>query len=338
MKRPLPDAEAATDSNANANTNADAKKRKGTVEGEILDKTSPVSAYHFDHTPPQDLVRPYEYLTRQGGKEVRSKLIFAFNKWLKIPEDKIGPIKEMTGMLHNASLLIDDIEDCSTLRRGVPVAHHIYGTPITINCANYVYFLALQSCLKLGCGKAVEIFTEELLNLHRGQGNDIFWRDSRTCPSEDDYNQMVLDKTGGLFRLAVRLMQCFSDNTDDFTEIVNTLGIYFQIRDDYVNMQSESYMANKSYCEDLTEGKFSFPIIRHITVDPKGFEVLYIHRQPTESMELKKYAVQQMERSGSFQYTLDVINSTRERVLRLIAGMGGNDDLVAIIEHLHSSM
>ena len=48
-------------------------------------------------------------------------------------------------MLHNASLLIDDIQDNSKLRRGVPVAHNIYGVPLTINAANYIYFYSTHS-------------------------------------------------------------------------------------------------------------------------------------------------------------------------------------------------
>lgn len=50
------------------------------------------------------------------------------------------------GDLHNSSLLIDDIEDNSKLRRGIPVAHTIFGVPTVINCANYVFFLALEKC------------------------------------------------------------------------------------------------------------------------------------------------------------------------------------------------
>ena len=117
-------------------------------------------------------------------------------------------------MLHTASLLVDDVEDSSLLRRGLPVAHSIFGTAQTINSANYVYFCALQELQKLGNPtKALEIYTEELLNLHRGQGMDLFWRDTLTCPSEDDYLEMVGNKTGGLFRLAVKLMQSESKST-----------------------------------------------------------------------------------------------------------------------------
>lgn len=107
-------------------------------------------------------------------------------------------------------LRVDDVEDNSLLRRGIPVAHNIFGTAQTINSANYVYFVALQELLKLGNPKAIQIYTDELCNLHRGQGMDLFWRDTLTCPTEQDYLQMVANKTGGLFRLAVQLMQAES--------------------------------------------------------------------------------------------------------------------------------
>jgi len=98
------------------------------------------------------------------------------------------------------------------LRRGIPVAHSIFGTAQTINSANYVYFQALQEIFKLNSPKAIQIYTDELINLHRGQGMDLFWRDTLTCPTEDDYLEMVGNKTGGLFRLAVKLMQAESSS------------------------------------------------------------------------------------------------------------------------------
>src|SRR5215471_1007260 len=82
---------------------------------------------------------------------------------------------------------VDDVEDSSILRRGVPVAHNIFGTPQTINSANYVYFLALEEVQKLHNLSAIDVYVKELLNLHRGQGMDLFWRDTLTCPSEEEY-------------------------------------------------------------------------------------------------------------------------------------------------------
>ena len=86
----------------------------------------------------------------------------AFNHWMKIPEDKVIQIGEIVQMLHNSSLLVDDIEDNSVLRRGIPVAHKIYGVPTTINAANYIMFMGLERVLKLGKPEAVNIFSEQV--------------------------------------------------------------------------------------------------------------------------------------------------------------------------------
>ena len=50
----------------------------------------------------------------------------------------------------------------------------------------------------------------------------------------------------------------------DYVELTSLLGLYFQIRDDYANLAMDEYAANKSFAEDLTEGKFNFPIIHAI--------------------------------------------------------------------------
>ncbi|KAK3590946.1 hypothetical protein CHS0354_034516 [Potamilus streckersoni] len=187
------------------------------------------------------------------------------------------------------------------------VAHKIYGVPHTINSANYVYFLGLEKALKLDHPEVTKVFTEQILELHRGQGMDIYWRDTVCCPSEEQYKIMVIRKTGGLFGLAVRSMQLFSANKSDFKPLLDTLGLYFQIRDDYANLYSEEYETNKSYCEDLTEGKFSFPLIHAILSDPEDNQVLSILRQRTTDNNVKKYCVQLLEKKGSFEYTRQIL-------------------------------
>lgn len=62
----------------------------------------------------------------------------------------------------------------------------------------------------------------------------------------------VLAETGGLLRLAVGLMQPFSEDRRCFTPLLNQLALYFQIRDDLINLASAEYMKAKSFCEDLT--------------------------------------------------------------------------------------
>lgn len=229
---------------------------------------------------------------------------------------------------------IDDIEDDSKMRRGVPVAHKIFGIPNVLNCSNYMYFVAMEHVHNLGSPKGTQAFVEELLNLHRGQGWDILWRESHMCPNESQYKQMVIDKTGGLFRLATRLMQAFSTNTDDYIPLVNNLGLYYQIRDDYINLKNEKYMENKSFCEDLTEGKFSFPIIHSINSNDQDSRLMSILRRKTSDVEIKKHAVEYMETTDSFEYTLKVLKDIKKEIEEQVAALGGNDYVMKIVEYL----
>ncbi|KAM3589286.1 hypothetical protein VKS41_000154 [Umbelopsis sp. WA50703] len=310
------------------------------------------------------LLEPFRYLCEHPGKDIRTQLIEAFDYYMHVPPDALKTIKKITEMLHNASLLVDDVEDDSDLRRGVPVAHKIYGIAQTVNCANYVYFLALNEILKLGNAKMVDIYTEELINLHKGQGMELFWRDSLTCPTQEEYIQMVNNKTGGLLRLGVKLMQVasqtdrlafvnvflncsnkvYSDYSPmlyrDFTSLVNKIGIHFQVRDDYMNLQSQQYADNKGFCEDFTEGKFSFPVIHSIRTDPSNRQLLNILKQKSTSVELKRFGLQLLEKTNTFNYCLDFLRDMEQQARDEIRQLGTNPKLEKILDLLsvsHSS-
>jgi geranylgeranyl diphosphate synthase type 3 len=256
---------------------------------------------------------PFDYVVSHPGKDFRAQLIAAFNAWLEVPRESLDIITKVVGMLHESSLLVDDVQDLSELRRGFPVAHSIFGVPQTINSANYIYFVALQELQKLKNPKATSMFAEEVINLHRGQGMDLFWRDTLTCPTEEDYLEMVGNKTGGLFRLGIKLMQAESSTSIDCVPLVNLISIIFQIRDDYMNLSSKEYSHNKGMYEDLTEGKFSFPVIHSVRSDSTNRQLINILKQKTSDIQVKRYAVSYMEGTSSFEYTRNVLVVLIER-------------------------
>ncbi|CAF0994976.1 unnamed protein product [Adineta ricciae] len=284
------------------------------------------------------LLEPYEYIRTIPGKQIRPKLIQAFNLWLHIPDEKLTVIEDLVEMLHNASLLIDDIQDNSKLRRGVPVAHNIYGIPLTINAANYIYFLAMQKALALEHADVTQIFVDQMLELHHGQGMEIWWRDNFVSPSEGEYRQMVIRKCGGLFNLGVRLMQLFAPteirSAYNFNKLCELLSLLFQIRDDYCNLISKEYTNNKSYCEDLTEGKFSFPILHAVNTRETDTRIIHILKQRTQDIELKRYCVRLLHEFGSLEYTRQVCDDLAKQIYDEIDVLGGNTYLESIIQGL----
>lgn len=285
----------------------------------------------------KELDRPFTYIENLPGKNIRSKLLVAFNHWMNIPQGKLKEISDIVQMLHNASLMIDDIEDNSCLRRGFPVAHSVYGLANTLNTANYVFFLALEKCQRLGHPDATKVYTKQMLELHRGQGMELYWRDNFQCPTESEYKLMTIRKTGGLFMLGIGLMNLFSDCGKDFSKLTAILGLYFQIRDDYCNLTSTEYSTNKSYCDDLTEGKFSFPIINAINNKQNDKEILKILKLRTENVVVKKRCVQLLQEAGSFTYTRNVMGALYEEAIREATNLGSNQFMFTLLNELHKS-
>ncbi|KAG2129857.1 isoprenoid synthase domain-containing protein [Suillus bovinus] len=298
------------------------------------------------------ILEPYTYITSKPGEDIRTRLIEAFNIWLAVPSDQLEVIDHVVQMLHNASLMLDDIEDDAQLRRGQPVAHKIYGVPQTINTANYVYFSAYKELLKLRRSRGADenvvrvvgasdldiVVTQELLSLHRGQGMEILWRDLLQCPTEEEYISMVNNKTGSGFRIAIKLMMAHATrNLDiDFVPLVNIFGVYVQIRDDYMNLQSTEHSDNKGFAEDLTEGKFSFPIVHGIRADEQNRVVMNVLQKRPTTPTLKYHTVDYLRtQTKSFEYTLAVMSSLERQVREEIVRLGGNPHLEKILDVLH---
>ena len=107
----------------------------------------------------------------------------------------------------------------------------------------------------------------------------------------------------------------------DYVPLVNIIGALFQIRDDYLNLSSTEYTSNKGLCEDLTEGKFSYPIIHAIRSNPQNLQLINILKQKTENEEVKRYAVKYMQDMGSFEYSKKRIMELKQKAVAMIDAM-----------------
>ena len=97
-------------------------------------------------------------------------------------------------------------------------------------------------------------------------------------------------------------------------------------------------MQTKSFCEDLTEGKFSFPIIHSVKSFPDDTRLLNILRQKTEDVDVKKHAVQWMERTGSMTYTRDTLKVLHSEVIVEIQELGGHKTLTELVNRLDAEL
>ena len=135
-----------------------------------------------------------------------------------------------------------------------------------------------------------------------------------------------------------RHIQTLTENIRDCAPLVNLIGLIFQIRDDYMNLHSTDYTHNKGLCEDLTEGKFSFPVIHSIRANPQNLQLINIIKQKPTDDTIKRYAVSYMESTGSFDYCRKVIKDLIEKALSMVntvdSGAGESEGVKAILNKL----
>lgn len=93
----------------------------------------------------------------------------------------------------------------------------------------------------------------------------------------------------------------------DCVPLANLLGVIFQIRDDYQNLKNDIYNVQKGMCEDITEGKFSFPIIHSIRSSPDNTQLLSVLKQRSNDSAVKGHAVKILETTDSFSHCREVL-------------------------------
>ena len=220
-----------------------------------------------------------------NGKGFRQLLLLSLVEYVNLeiaPQSKhIKAILDFIDILHNSSLLIDDIEDNSLERRGEKCAYIQYGTALTLNCGTYGIFEGLDGLIEyMDYDHQSGFFTDskkynilkslnnEIMHLHIGQGLEIFWRDiSLKVPDFDNYLKMIRLKTSGMLRILALLFIEFFDIKEEekkknIMRLMDYIGISYQIRDDYLNIIAKN-------STDIHEGKFSFPILLGINKELK---------------------------------------------------------------------
>ncbi|KAG5642514.1 hypothetical protein DXG03_002615 [Asterophora parasitica] len=132
-------------------------------------------------------------------------------------------------------------------------------------------------------------------------------------------------------------MACSTTNVDvDYVPLVNLIGIFFQIRDDLMNLQSTEYTKNKGFAEDLTEGKFSFPVVHSIHADTTNRQVLNVLQKRPATPTLKAHTINYLKNhTKSFDYTHSVLESLEAQTRQEIKRLGGNAALERIMDLLH---
>jgi len=296
----------------------------------------------------------WEFLDR-GGKRWRPVLFLLVCEALgKNPEDFLD-FALIPEVIHNGTLMIDDIEDSSELRRGKPCTYHVFGTDIAINAGNAMYFLPLLAVLKKGneLGQAkikslYEIFIQEMINLSLGQAMDIAWHRGIANAdkiTEEHYLQMCAYKTGTLARMAARMASVVaganSDLIDKLGRFAEAVGIAFQMQDDILDLSGGEFAGKKgARGMDITEGKRSLMVIHTLKKSkPKDRErLIEILNAHTNDQKLRDEAITIMKNYDSIEYTKKfakrLVRESWSEVSRLLPSSAAKEKLRAFATYL----
>lgn len=270
------------------------------------------------------LLEPVNYYKRQKGKNIRKVLGDLFGKLLGVSEINIELINNITNDFHNASLVIDDIEDNGTLRRNQPCAHLKYGIPLSVNSGYYSIFKSLTQITQNFTQQTSNKIITYITKIHEGQGMDIYYTQNKVIPTLEEYEKMMVYKTGYAFIMNLELLMdkstnvIFRKNYEKIKNILVLFSLFFQIRDDYINLTDVNYWKEKGFCQDFDEEKISYLItyfhnenIKNNKPNPNIIEMI-----KDKSKEGKIKILQIFHDSGLFDAIYNKLLQLKQKILR----------------------
>lgn len=256
-----------------------------------------------------------EFIAR-GGKRVRPMLVLASAYACGGREEDALPFAVGIELFHNFTLIHDDIEDASPMRRGKPTLHMEYGIPIAINCGDALYNVVWSSMLaKLDAKKLKEggaIMIDAFRRVAEGQGIELNWyRERRFEVSEREYLKMASGKTAALIGASCELgaysAGAPAEEKKALREFGENIGLAFQIKDDVLNLTADPAKYRKKIGEDIDEGKRSLIILHLIANSPENArkKIVAILNKGKKSQKDIEEAITLAKEYGSIKYASD---------------------------------
>ncbi len=257
------------------------------------------------------LNRSFEPAQVDGGKHIRPLiLLLAVQAQGEQWEQAVGAAAAIE-LLHNFTLIHDDIEDRDVIRRGRETVWSLWGVAQALNAGDALFALSYRGLIELVAHgipadrvvRATSRFTETVVYITEGQCRDLEF-ETRPATNEPEYLEMVRGKTAALLGLSAELGGIIAgtsqDRCDALREFGEALGIAFQMYDDILGLWGDPAKTGKPVGSDLLKGKKSMPILYGLRVSESLQHLL----TASESSERRvAEALSELERVGSRDYT-----------------------------------
>ena len=222
------------------------------------------------------------------------------------------PAAAAVEILHNFSLVHDDIEDVSPTRRGRATVWTLWGQPQAINTGDGMFALAHLAMARLAdrgvdpavVVRAIRRFDETCVELTQGQYADMSF-ETRGAVHVDEYKAMIRGKTAVLIALCCELGALIAgaepDTVGHYATFGLELGLAFQIQDDLLGIWGDETATGKSASTDLTTRKKTLPVLYGLE---RSGALRQLYEQANSDGEFVLEATRLLEEAGAKDYTL----------------------------------
>jgi len=271
------------------------------------------------------------HLIKAGGKRLRPLLLVLSGRLYGLNEDIGIRASASVEILHNFTLIHDDIMDHDTTRRGVPTVHVLWGEDIAILAGDLLFSLsykALTNLVKYGIDpdrvvRAIDTLTWAAKTVDEGQALDMELS-KRSNASLEDYINMVYKKTAALFEASSAIGAILAGAPNEEVEKVRmyalSIGIAFQIRDDELGLIADEKKLGKPKYSDLREGKRTILVIHALNnlSEDKRSKLLSILGKRDASRSELEYATKLIIDSGALEFSNKLAQEYLERGIRAL--------------------
>ena len=220
---------------------------------------------------PKQLYDAASHLIIHGGKRLRPYLVLKSCQMLGGKQSDAISAASAVEMIHNFTLVHDDIMDNDEMRHGVTTTHKKFDIPLAILAGDVLYSKAyntISSKSKLSSNYTTQLvskLSKACIEICEGQVDDIKFAENKKIPTEKEYIKMIEKKTAVLFEVSCAMGAiCAKRKQKDVKNLSvfgRNLGIAFQITDDLIGIIGDSKITKKPVGNDIREGKKSLPII-----------------------------------------------------------------------------
>lgn len=205
------------------------------------------------------------HLLGSGGKRLRPSLSFLCAQLLgEVTEDHIKGAA-CVELIHNATLLHDDVLDKSAVRRGKPTAHNVWTESHSILTGDFLLCKALELLTEIENWEAVRLVHRSATRVIEGQALEMSPCDLEIGDQETRYMEVIAKKTAALFEASAGLVGVLSNATPPQKKALSTfgytLGMAFQIVDDVLDYVGDVRAIGKQPGQDFQEKKITLPVI-----------------------------------------------------------------------------